>query len=208
METTLTFSSVAALFGAMAVLAALPSASVLAVSARSASSGFVHGAVMALGIVVGDFVFILLAIFGLAFLAETLGHLFFVVKYAGGMYLIWLGIHLWKNRSRHRHGRLAGDEASLLSSFMTGLLITLGDQKAILFYLGFFPAFLRLEALSYRDVGLVLVVTMVAVGGVKVSYAYAADRAQQFLGEGTVESLHVIAAGIMVLAGLLVLVRS
>jgi hypothetical protein len=40
--------------------------------ARSASSGFVQGAFKAIGIVAGDLLFILLAIFGLALLVEVI----------------------------------------------------------------------------------------------------------------------------------------
>jgi len=50
-------------------------------------------------------------------------------------------------------------------------MITLGDQKAILFYLGFFPAFLDLVAMSALDTAVILLVTTVAVGGVKLAYA-------------------------------------
>ena len=44
----------------------------------------------------GDIVFILLAIFGLAVLAETLGDYFAFVKYLGGAYLIGFGVMLWR----------------------------------------------------------------------------------------------------------------
>lgn len=89
METGLSLSSMVALFGAMAVLAAVPSVSVLAVSARAAAFGFIHGAFTAMGIVAGDIVFILLAIFGLALLVEALGGMFFLIKYVGGVKLAY-----------------------------------------------------------------------------------------------------------------------
>ncbi|WP_296895702.1 hypothetical protein [Thiobacillus sp.] len=54
----MTFGNWIALFGPMAVLAAVPSMSVLTVAARSASAGFVHGTA-AMGVVVGDVLFIL-----------------------------------------------------------------------------------------------------------------------------------------------------
>jgi threonine/homoserine/homoserine lactone efflux protein len=50
----MTFSSIVALFGAMFILAIIPSVSVLAVSARSAASGLIHGVFTTIGIVVGD----------------------------------------------------------------------------------------------------------------------------------------------------------
>ena len=42
MQSSMTFSSIVALFSAMLVLAAIPSASVLAVSTRAATSGFIE----------------------------------------------------------------------------------------------------------------------------------------------------------------------
>ena len=67
---------------------------------------------------------------------------------------------------------LAADGETALRAprcFLTGLLVTLGDQKAILFYLGFFPAFVNLAALSLADTSLILAVATVAVGGPKPS---------------------------------------
>ena len=104
-----TINGTLALFTAMAVLAAVPSTSVLVVSARSASSGFRHGALTAAGIVLGDIVFILLAVFGLALLVEVMGPAFVLVKYAGGAYLLWLGAMIW--RSRHQRASCETDPA-------------------------------------------------------------------------------------------------
>jgi threonine/homoserine/homoserine lactone efflux protein len=92
----MTFGGGGALFGTMVVLAAIPSVSVLAVSARSAASGFVHGALTTLGVVLGDVVFILLAVYGLAAIAELMGDRFVLVRYLGAAYLVWLGVVLWR----------------------------------------------------------------------------------------------------------------
>ena len=196
----MTLDAAAALFLAMAVLAAVPSVSVLTVSARAAALGFLHGACAALGVVVGDIVFILLAVFGLALLVEALGDLFFLVKYLGGAYLIWLGLSLWRSRAQAARIERTG-RSSLASSFMTGLLITLGDQKAVLFYLGFLPAFLDLSALSYLDVIAVVLIAIASVGGVKLAYAYAADRAGAVLGSRTGAAMNVAAACVLIAVG-------
>ncbi|MDZ7586016.1 MAG: LysE family transporter [Thiobacillus sp.] len=130
MESSVTLPSMMALFSAMVVLVAVPSVSVLVVSARSASYGFLHGAGTALVVVVGDLLFILLAIFGLTLLVEAMGSMLYLVKYLGGAYLIGLGVALWRSRARTTEiGDATG--SSLQSSFMTGLLIILGDQKAV-----------------------------------------------------------------------------
>ncbi|KAA3629937.1 MAG: LysE family translocator [Proteobacteria bacterium] len=178
----MTIGTVLALAGAMAVLAAIPSVSVLAVIARASGSGFVHGAMTSLGIVVGDIVFILVAILGLSFLAEAMGPAFSVVKYAGAAYLAWLGVMLWRAGARPAAARGSGENVTKASSFITGLLVTLGDQKAIFFYLGFFPAFLDLSRITIGETGIVIVVASLAVGGVKLVYAALADRARALVG--------------------------
>lgn len=202
MQISLSAGSMLALFGAMIVLALIPSVSVLAVSVRSASCGFLHGAWTTLGIVAGDIVFIGIAILGLAVLAEALGDLFVLVKYLGGAWLIWLGIDLWRPRSEtDDDGRPSG--ASWLSSFLAGLLLTLADQKAILFYLGFLPAFVDLSAISLLDAALVMASMVVAVGGPKLGYAWVAAHGTGWLIETRLQRwLTRIAAGTLFGTGL------
>ena len=84
MESSLTLGSIIALFGSMIVLAFIPSVSVLVVSARSAANGFTHGVFTTIGIVTGDIIFIILAIYGLSVLAEFMGSRFSLIKYPGG----------------------------------------------------------------------------------------------------------------------------
>lgn len=177
MESNLTFGSIAALFGAMVVLASIPGVSVLAVSARSATAGFMHGAFTTIGIMVGDIIFIILAVGGLSILAETMGAFFVLVKYLGGAYLIWLGIGLWRATPTDVEMEEVV-EASRLSSFLTGLFITLGDLKAILFYLGFFPAFVDLTTLSIIDISIITLIAVITVGSIKLGYAFIADRSR------------------------------
>ncbi|GAB4364675.1 MAG: LysE family translocator [Methylohalobius crimeensis] len=175
METSLTLANMATLAGIMVLGALVPSVSVLAVSARSAALGFSHGVLTSAGIVVGDIVFILVAIYGLSLLTDWMGSHFALIEYLGGAYLIWLGVMLCL--SKPNAGGVKTAMPAMPSSFLTGLLITLADQKVILFYLGFFPAFLDLSTLSFVDTGIILAIATVAVGGPKICYAFMADRA-------------------------------
>lgn len=206
-DSTLTLPTLAALAGVMLVAAAIPSVSVLAVSARAAAHGFAHGASVTLGIVLGDVLFILVAIYGLALLAAALGEHFAWIHYLGGAYLIWLGFGLWRTRS-HTGGRVQDGRASLQSGFLSGLLITLGDQKAILFYLGFFPAFVDLAALTPADVAAIVAVAALAVGAPKLVYAFLADRAGAAAGSGRMaRALNRVAAVTLCGVGVWLLVK-
>lgn len=201
MESSMALSNIAALFVAMVVLAFIPSVSVIAVSARSAASGFIHGVFTTLGIVVADVFFILIAILSLSILAETLGSLFVLIKYLGGVYLMWLGLTLWRSKLN----TVDSDnpiESSLISSFLAGLFITLADQKAILFYFGFFPAFIDLSTLSVFDTSIIIAVAIVAVGGVKLCYAYMADKACLFFkSTNVIKKINRAAGTVMIAVG-------
>lgn len=160
----------------MLVLAAIPSASVALVVVRSATHGFANGAAVALGIALADVVFALLAILGMTVVAEAMGSLFAIVKILGGGYLIWMGAQLLRSAKPSQLVAKSGGKASLLASFAAGFVLTLGDLKAILFYASLFPAFVDMRALSPVDVVWVLLVTLLAVGGVKLIYALVARR--------------------------------
>lgn len=204
----MTLTSIATLFISMVVLAAVPSISVITVITRSVSNGFKHGAMTAGGIVSGDLVFIAIAIFGLSVLADALGDMFVVIKYLGGAYLLWLGVSLWRTRSKTTSATAIAD-TSLFSSFMAGLLITLGDHKAILFYLGFFPAFIDLSAITQADAGLIIGITILAVGGTKLVYAYMAAKAGRLLANTRLLSfINRLAGAMMIAIGIVLITRS
>jgi threonine/homoserine/homoserine lactone efflux protein len=208
MESSLTSGSILALSGTMLVLAFIPGVSVLVVSARSAANGLIHGVFTTIGIVVGDIIFIILAIYGLSVVAELMGRHFSLIKYPGGIYLIWLGIQLW--RSKPDTGEIENNiKPSLLSSFFAGLFITLGDQKAILFYLGFFPAFLDLPSVTPADASIIILITTLTVGGAKLVYAFMADRAGLLLAySNATKIINFAAAAVLAGVGLVSIVKT
>ncbi len=192
----------------MILLALMPSVSVLAVSARAAAFGFSHGLFTALGIVAGDIVFILIAVYGLVFVAGLMGEQFRLIQLVGGLYLIWLGVSLWRAEARLRQAD-AVRQSSWSSSFLTGLLITLGDQKAILFYLGFFPAFVDLARMTPADTLIIIAIATLGVGGAKLVYAYLADRASLLVRDArAVIAIQRLAAVILFAVGATLLLRA
>ncbi|MFO8025198.1 LysE family translocator [Thiohalophilus sp.] len=203
----MTPTDMTALFIALLILAAIPGLSVLAVTVRAVTHGFRHASATTLGIVVADVIFLVLAIFGLALLAEQLGDRFFLIKYLGVACLFWLGFILWRSRNRFAAGEPTGKD-SLVSSFLAGLLLTLGDQKAILFYLGFLPAFVDPGSISLTEVFQIMAITVVAVGGVKLAYAFVAAKAGVWLGSHATRFMNMLAAGVLIAIGLFLLVTA
>ena len=195
---------VTTLFLTMVALAALPSASVLLVVTRAATMGIKNGIAVAMGIVLGDLVFTVFAILGLSVVAETMGIFFIFFKVVGGLYLIWLGLSLWRsqdesigivsNSNTKKHG--------LAESFISGFVLTLGDVKAIFFYASLFPVFIDLSALETLDLLTILAVIILAVGGVKILYAVFAKSAALFLEQRRLQKVsRKVAGSVMIGAG-------
>ncbi len=165
------------LFIIMAALAIIPSTSVALVVTRSATAGFANGVAVAAGIVLGDLVFVILAILGLSVIAENMAGIFIIIKYIGGAYLLWLGLSLLTSENKNNiTANKANQNGGFLSSFLAGVVLTLGDVKAIFFYVSLFPAFIDLSELRITDVFMVIIITIIAVGGVKIFYAFSAKK--------------------------------
>ena len=161
-----------ALFGSMVVLALIPGPGVLVVTGRTMSGGIYHGIVTTVGIVAGDYVFITFTLLGLVALSELMGSFFVIIKYIGGVYLIFIGVSLFRSKVDDVCHISKISKLSYSSSFVMGLFTTLGNPKAILFYLSFLPAFLNLSQVSILDIVLLYSIATIAVGGVMFGYAY------------------------------------
>lgn len=164
------------LFLMLSSLAAIPSASVALVVIRSATLNVRNGIAASCGIVAGDLTFTLMAILGLSALAESMGALFAIIRYIAAGYLIWFGITLIKNTTPFTPPHTAAPGGGITASFIAGLALTLSDIKAILFYASLFPAFVDIPALSRTDIAVIMMITALAVGGVKILYAFSAGK--------------------------------
>lgn len=160
-----------------------------------------------MGVVAGDIVFVLIAILGLAAIAESMEGLLFILKYVGGGYLIWLGFQFWRSKLDVQATE-SNSTSSLVTSFNAGFLLTIGDQKAILFYLVFFPAFVDLSKLTFADAVIILIIVTLSVGGAKLAYAFMADKASRLLTPQVHRAMNVLASCIMVSVGLLLILKS
>ncbi|UCC45728.1 MAG: LysE family translocator [Candidatus Zixiibacteriota bacterium] len=161
--------------GALLLMVITPGPGVLACVSRSLTSGFRKAVFVAIGIITGDLIFVLIALCGLASVARLLGDIFIIVKYLGAAYLILLGFRTWTStNSAHVQGYQK--HCSSLSCYLSGLSVTLGNPKAIMFYLSVFPAFLDLDALSASEVAMTVATVLCVLTAVLLTYSLGASR--------------------------------
>ena len=193
---------------AMLILAASPGPGVFATIARSLSCGFRPALAVVAGIILGDIIFLLFAIFGLAILAQTLGNFFIIIKILGGGYLIWQGIKIFFSNTSLTDAETK-ETSSKSGNFLSGLFITLGNPKVILFYCGFLPTFVSLSELALADIFIIIAVISTVLAAVLGTYAWLASSARQFLKTPRqMQRLNRTAGGIMVTAGVVIASRS
>jgi threonine/homoserine/homoserine lactone efflux protein len=193
----------------MAVGAFIPSSSVALVVARSLTLGIPNGISVSMGIVAGDAIFILLVVFGLSVVAESMGWLFLTIKYIGATYLIWLGCTLLLSKSTAIEIEKKATKGDLATSFFAGLFFTLGDVKAIFFFISLFPAFISLEELSLTDIAIVLLIDVIVVGGIKIFYAFSATKVASISARhGLDNKIKKVAGGFMISAGSYIIVKA
>jgi len=194
--------------GAMLLLAITPGPGVFATISRGLASGFTNATYVVLGIVIGDIVFLLLAIFGLSAIAHVLGDFFVIVKYLGGIYLLFLGYKMLTSKVDDTQVE-AVNELSRKKNFFTGLLITLSNPKVILFYLGFLPTFINLNTMTMIDVFVVCIIVTLVLGAVMIGYAYSASGAKNlFKSKSAKRKMNFTAGSVMVGAGSFLILKS
>ncbi len=196
LESSITF------FAALFIFAITPGPGVFAILARALVSGSRSCLYMCFGMAVSDVVYLVLACFGLATIAENYGTAFTIIRFAGAAYLMYLGWKMWVTKVNvniqeqpAKSGHLAG--------FVQGFLISASNPKVILFYIAFLPTFMDLTVLSSSDIVLAACLAIIALMmGLMLVAISAASAKKVFRSESSMKRLNRSAGGIMAGAGL------
>src|ERR1041384_5472366 len=129
------------LAGAMLLLV-IPGPAVFYILSRTIGHGRLAGVVSAAGIAVGTLLHVAAAILGLSALLASSARAFYLVKYLGAAYLVFLGVRTLLRRDSSEI--VAADNAhSLRRIFAQGVLVNLLNPKTALFFLAFLPQFVE-----------------------------------------------------------------
>jgi threonine/homoserine/homoserine lactone efflux protein len=202
----MTFSALAAFAGLCAILAITPGPDtflVLRYSMKSVRSGLAAAS----GVSVGSLLWAALVGLGVAALLEQSAEAFRVVKIAGGLYLVCLGIRAFRDgrtsTTAPRGGAPLAVTARPRSGFLAGVLSCLLNPKVGLFFLAIVPQFLPATG-SVVGSAMILgaidsVVSMLYLG----SLSFTAAKAVAWLNRPRVaQALERISAAILTLLGL------
>jgi len=141
--------------GALFALFMTPGPVWVAIIARGLSSGFNGVWPLALGVVIGDVIWPLVAVFGISLLISVYADFLILLRYAGAVIFLVMGIGLIRHADRVIGRNSALTRPGMWAGFLAGLLVILGNPKAILFYLGVLPGFFDLSRVTGWDIAVI-----------------------------------------------------
>jgi threonine/homoserine/homoserine lactone efflux protein len=165
----------------LATATAIPGPDVAALIATSLSSGLSRSMTVLAGIMIGHAVWMIAAIAGLAAIAQALGTAFILVKVAAVGYLLYLAWGLWTAPVDEQGTAGSPMFKSGRSSIITGLMISLSNPKALVFFSAIAPSVLPIEHLGMADAMLLVAVNSLVFLVVLGGWAVLAARARVFL---------------------------
>ena len=201
-EAAITFTIAIFIFGIT------PGPGIFAILARALNSGAKSCIPLSFGMAISDVIYLILATFGLAVIAENYGGLFTAIRFVGAAYLVYLGWKMWTTKVDEEIQNNSVGRTSWLSSFIQGFLISASNPKVILFYIAFLATFIDLTKLSVSDIFMVSGLTLFALMVGLMMVAIMASSVRKYLkSQKALKRLNRTAGSIMIGAGLFLVSR-
>lgn len=140
----------------------IPGAGTIAILNATARNGIKAGMGAVLGTLLGDFVFMVAALAGLAAIMQQNPVLFTGLQYFGAAYLCWLGVGLLRTKIS-REAPQHEPKKSAMRYFKQAFFVSITNPKVMLFFVAFFPLFLKADASSITLIAMMAHVSIISL---------------------------------------------
>ncbi|MCB1186281.1 LysE family translocator [bacterium] len=130
-----------AFIGAGLALNIIPGQDMLYVIVQSSQGSMQRGLLSALAIGCGTLFHIAAVSLGLAGLLAAVPIAYSVVRIAGAIYLVWLGISMWRTSGQRESQQAETWQSGRRGMFLQGMLTNMLNPKVALFFLALLPQF-------------------------------------------------------------------
>ena len=128
-----------------AVLAVTPGADTLLVMKNAVRSGNRAGWATTFGVLGGTLVHAVVSALGLSVIVTQSATLFELIKVAGALYLVWLGIQALQRAGQAAVAAAKDARGAAKSAFREGLVTNVLNPKVAVFYVAFLPQFIAAD---------------------------------------------------------------
>jgi len=192
----------------MIILSSSPGPGVFSTLAEALSKGFKSSMYFLTGLIIGDILFLLIAVFGLSYISIILGEFFLFIKILGGIYLIYLGCKIWISNSFTFNTPVKIKNRNNFQKMLAGLLVTLGNPKAIIFYASILPTIIDLKNITLIETITIVLIVAIVSYLVIGTYSFLAVRAKLLIQDKkTVSTINKSTGVVMVGVGTYILVK-
>lgn len=177
----------------------------VALIARAVTGGFRSAWPLALGVVVGDVIWPLLAVLGVTYVVSLYGDFLIVLRYFAALVFVLMGVALIRSA-----GEVIGENSRLTApgmwaGFVAGLLVILSNPKAILFYMGILPGFFDLTAITAWDIAAICFLSaLVPLLGNLVLALFVAQVRRFLSTPGAVRRMNIVSGVLLILVGVFI----
>lgn len=190
---------------AMAGLWAVPGPVWVALTARALSGGMAGAWPLAVGVALGDMVWPLCAILGLAWVLSIYGDALMVLRWVAAGVFVVMGLLLLRAPAVAPGTDSRMTRPGIWAGFSVGVAAVIGNPKAILFYMGFLPGFFDLSRVTAWDIAAILSISTIIPMVGNLGLALFLDRARRLLSSpAAVRRLNVGSGVLLVLVGLVI----
>ncbi|SMX23096.1 LysE family translocator [Boseongicola aestuarii] len=202
---TISLSDAALYAGALLILFLTPGPVWVALLARAMSGGFRAAWPLAVGVVVGDVIWPLVAILGVAWIVSIFEGFMLVLKWVACLTFLTMGYLLIRSAGSAiaKDSRLT--RPGMWAGFLAGVAVILGNPKAVLFYMGVLPGFFDLTRLTGTDIAVICGLSFAVPLIGNLILAGFIDRARRVLtSPKALKRLNLVSGALLVLVGLVI----
>ena len=131
------------------VLVIIPGPTIILVISQAIAHGRRAVLPLVVGVTLGDFTAMTLSLLGLGAILSSSAALFSVLKWIGALYLIYIGIKLWRSNPEKHEIRLSATRTSEQSLFKSAYIVTALNPKSIAFFIAFLPQFISVQSETF-----------------------------------------------------------
>lgn len=175
------FTALAIFALALFLSAGSPGPSIVALVAQVLVRGWRNVLPFLAAMWLGEMVWLTLAIAGLALIAESFHLAFLTIKYCGVAYLLYLAWKMWTAPVAAETADARPASGGPLAMFLTGLTVTLGNPKIMVFYLALLPTLIDLGQVTFAGWAALCTTMLAVIAIVDLGYVALAARARRLL---------------------------
>jgi threonine/homoserine/homoserine lactone efflux protein len=139
-------------FFATTLILIIPGPTIILVISQAVRHGRKSVVPLATGVVLGDFTAMTLSLLGLGAIMTASAALFTLFKWIGAIYLLYLGINLWRANPNSSSIQHKNEDASPRSLFKSSFIVTALNPKSIAFFVAFLPQFISPHSPAFSQI--------------------------------------------------------